>query len=216
MILARLPADRGARRKLLEGFSAGEVRGPRAELHALAAKFGRRAAQQIGADDARAALVGGVAPADRQRHLIAQRIGEIAEDRPGPGAHIARGRGAQPGQEHRVGGRQHDIENVARPRVQIIGAQDPLQLFAFIEHLEFVRELPVAVDGGHIDIGGGQAVEIDRGLAAVLPPGDDVLERDRLVQRPFGGARQAICLHILGRAGQPGAGVEHVVKHRRA
>ena len=219
-----LEAQRGARGEFLEGALAAEIGRHRdGDRGQRAAELRRQAGDAVRLVDKGVAIVARVATADRQAELIGEIIGEIAEHRPGLGPHVARRiaveAGQRPAERRRQRGARQAEQHVERRRglrIEIIEAEEALQLVAFIKQLEFLADLLVAVDRGHVDVDRRQRVEVDRGEAAVLAPRADRTQRQRIGEICRDIHRQAIGPDVLLRIVEPGAGVIDIVEHRRA
>src|SRR3546814_19955536 len=49
-----------------------------------------------------------------------------------------------------------------------------------VDELDFLRELLVLVNGGHVEIDGGEGIEVDRRTAFIGAPGADAAESPRI------------------------------------
>src|SRR3546814_17722115 len=72
--------------------------------------------------------------------------------------------------EDLAGQAEQHVERSRRARVEIIEADEAVQAVAFVEELEFLAELLVAIDCGDVDVDRRQRVEVARGEAGVLAP----------------------------------------------
>src|SRR3546814_20458683 len=86
--------------------------------------------------------------ADRQAEPFGEVEGEVAEHRPCIGPHVARRITVEAGQpiEDLAGQAEQHVERSRRARVEIIEADEAVQAVAFVEELEFLAELLVAID----------------------------------------------------------------------
>ena len=100
--------------------------------------------------------------------------------------------------------------------VEIIKTDQSVKRTAIIEQLEFLADLLVAVHRWNVNVVDGQRIEIDRRKTLVLAPRADRTQCEAVAQIDFGGHGEAVSLDVLLRPVQPGAGIEHVVQHRRA
>ena len=92
---------------------------------------------------------------------------------------------------------EDDVEVVERIRVEVVIAHDAAEAVAAEEQLQLGRELFVLVGHRNVEIGGRQAVEVDRRPGLVLAIGDDGLRGPRITQLPFGDQRNARHLDVL-------------------
>src|SRR3546814_19406154 len=83
--------------------------------------------------------------------------------------------------EDLAGQAEQHVERSRRARVEIIEADEAVQAVAFVEELEFLAELLVAIDCGDVDVDRRQRVEVDRGEAGVLAPRADRRSEERRV-----------------------------------
>src|SRR3546814_14682356 len=90
--------------------------------------------------------------------------------RSGVRPHIARRIAVETGTpiENVAGQAEQYVERRRGPGVEIIEADEAVQHVAFVQQMEFLAQLPVAIDGRYIGVSRGQRVEIDRGQPGVL------------------------------------------------
>ena len=151
----------------------------------------RRAPAEIDrAVDVGGTLIPGIASAHRQGELRRDIIGGIGKDGVGFRIDIAKGQcGHAAGQTH--------IEDGACIGIQIIEADQPVEIAHIEQRLHFLAELLVVVKSGHIDIDGGQRIEIDRGGAVILAIASDGAERHIIAGFKLHEQRTAIGFHVL-------------------
>ena len=163
-------------------------------------------------EDARCALIPRITTAERQAQLPGEIIGEVGENRIGFGVDFGLGEGGQASE----GREQANIEQGVGAGVEIIEADQSVELVAFIEQLEFLADLFVQVETGHVEIDRRQRVKIDWRCRVVLAPCADRPERDRVAQIGRDVHRQTISLDFLNRVVKTAAGIENIVQYRSA
>ncbi len=103
--------------------------------------------------------------------MVGNIIGEIAEYRPGLGINVAQGLCVKTGQANCWQGtsrcEQH-IKYVKRAGIEIISAQDAVEIVAFIQDLELLTELVILIDNWNVEILRRQAVKVDIGGRFIL------------------------------------------------
>ena len=169
VVFVGLEADRATRGELLKRIAAQEIAG-----HCERHRGGRReqvgeATDKGGAQHPAGALVAGVAATEREAELFGDIIGEIAEDRPGPGLHIAQCLRVEARQTDQIaGGEQRHVESGEGIGIEVIEAEHTVEPVAFVKKLQLLAELIVFIDRGHVEIGCRQTVKIDRRGGFVL------------------------------------------------
>src|SRR3546814_2045078 len=78
------------------------------------------------------------------------------------------------------GFRQPHVEDRLGIGVEIIAAEDAGEGAVVVDELDFLRELLVLVNGGHVEIDGGEGIEVDRRTAFIGAPGADAAESQRI------------------------------------
>src|SRR3546814_9738296 len=82
-------------------------------------------------------------------------LGGVGEDGEGLGIDVTEGEGGD-------GVRQPHVEDRLGIGVEIIAAEDAGEGAVVVDELDFLRELLVLVNGGHVEIDGGEGIEVDR------------------------------------------------------
>ena len=216
VIHVRLERDRSARREFLVIRLAFEIAGHQ-EWCAFAVEQVGEAADESGAQDTAVARIPGVAATQRQAELVGQVIGEIAEDGPGLGRHVAQCLRVEARQADEVaGGEQRHVEGGVGVGVEVIGAKHTREAVTLDQQLQFLAQLVVLVDRGHVEVGCGQAVEIDRAGGGVLAVAGDRLYGQRVAEFVSDLERAAIGFDFLVHHVETGARVVRIVEHGRA
>ena len=212
MIRRRLEAQRSARGEFLEFRGALEIGAGSAKRNAGAAKCRGAASKIILPQNAGRALVPCIAPANREAQLFGEIIGEVGKNRIGFGVDIGFGKGGQTSES----GKQADIEQCVGLGIEIVEANQAVELVALVKQLEFLADLFVPIQAGNVQIDRRQRVKINRRCRVVLAPGADRPEGNGVAQIGSDVHRHAISFDILDRVIETAACVKYIGKHRRA
>ena len=212
MIGRRREAEGNARRELLELGRTVEIGAGRAHRHAATAEHRRSAAQVALPQDRGLALVPGVAATQRQAQLVGDVIGRIGENGVGFGIDV----GFRESGEAVECGEQAHVELRVGSGIEVVAADQDRERTGIVEQLQFLAELLVAIEGGHVEIDRGQRVEVDGRGAVILAPTGDRTDRQCVRQVHGEIGRDAVGFHVLLRIGEAAAGIVNVVQHRRA
>ena len=148
MIRCWLEAQRSARRELFEICAPLEIGARAAECDTRTAKCRRAATKIILSQYAGCPFIPCIATTNRKTELFGKVIGKITKHSVGLGVDV----GLSESGEATECRKQADIEQGIGLGIEIVKSNQTVELVAFIEQLEFLAQLFVAIDARHVEI----------------------------------------------------------------